>query len=247
MNKFRAIIIDDEASSRENLSLLLSRFCPEIELMTTAKNLVEGVAYIKANKIDLVFLDVEMPDYAGYEISSFFEEIDFEIIFITAYDKYAIKAFELAAIDYLLKPIDVLRLQEAVLKFSHKKELIEIKSKLNHFKKILKTSEEPTYSIHVDGYKKMLKINDILAIEGQGAYAKIYTANNNCYMVSKNIAEVEKELNFYNIFYRSHKSWIINMKEINHFSKSKYSVMLNGEIEAKISRQKIKEFLSLVG
>ncbi|MGL4597265.1 MAG: LytR/AlgR family response regulator transcription factor, partial [Bacteroidia bacterium] len=100
MNRIRAILVDDEESARDVLQNLLLRFCPEVELIAKCENILEAVELIKKEEPDLVFLDIEMPNYAGYEIVSFFEKINFQIIFITAYDQYAIRAFEIAAIDY---------------------------------------------------------------------------------------------------------------------------------------------------
>src|SRR6478735_3401789 len=114
MNTIRAILVDDEESARDVLQNLLQRFCPEVTLVAKCENVMLAVDVIKKEKPDLVFLDIQMPNYAGYEIVKFFDKVDFEIVFITAYDQYAIRAFEIAAIDYLLKPIDIDRLKLAV-------------------------------------------------------------------------------------------------------------------------------------
>ena len=99
----RTIIVDDEGSARELLKELLESFCPDVTIVGQFQNLEMAVEHIRKDTPDLVFLDVEMPRYAGYEILDFFDQIDFNIIFVTAYDKYAIKAFEVSALDYLLK------------------------------------------------------------------------------------------------------------------------------------------------
>ena len=100
MNKIKAILVDDEESARNILGNLLEKFCPEVELIGKFKNVEEAVEGINALNPELVFLDIEMPNYAGYEIINFFDEINFEMIFVTAYDKYAIKAFEVSAVDF---------------------------------------------------------------------------------------------------------------------------------------------------
>ena len=102
----KTIIIDDEKSARNVLANLLERASSDIEIVATCCDLQQGVAQIKKTKPNVAFIDVQMPNYAGYEISKFFDTIDFEIVFVTAYDQYAIKAFELNAIDYLVKPIN---------------------------------------------------------------------------------------------------------------------------------------------
>ena len=120
MSKIKAILVDDEESARDVLENLLRRFCPEIDLLDKCNNVEQAVESIKQHKPNLVFLDIEMPNYAGYELVDFFTEIDFEIIFVTAYDQYAIKAFEVSAVDYLLKPIEIERLKESVSRVSPK-------------------------------------------------------------------------------------------------------------------------------
>jgi len=109
----KAIIVDDESSARELLQELIKSYCPEIDIVASFKNLETAVDHIRMDKPDIVFLDVEMPQYSGYEILDFFDQIDFNIIFVTAYDKYAIKAFEVSALDYLLKPVEIERLKSA--------------------------------------------------------------------------------------------------------------------------------------
>ena len=118
----RTIIVDDEQSAQDVLENLLDRYCPSVQLLDKCSNVEEAVASIEKNQPDIVFLDIEMPNYAGYELVSFFETVNFDIIFITAYDHYAIKAFEVSAVDYLLKPVDIERLKSAVDKVQEKKD-----------------------------------------------------------------------------------------------------------------------------
>ena len=114
----KAIIIDDEEAARSVLSNLLKRTCPQVEILELCENVPEGVKAIHKHKPDLVFLDVEMPDYAGYELVDFFDEVNFKIIFATAYDQYALKAFEVHAVDYLLKPFSQERFDQAIEKIT---------------------------------------------------------------------------------------------------------------------------------
>ena len=115
-NTIQAIIVDDEQSARDILTNLLARFCPQVEVLGAYSNVPAAAAAIKELKPQLAFLDIEMPNYSGFEIVDFFHEVNFEMVFVTAYDQHAIKAFEVSAVDYLLKPIDIERLQSAVEK-----------------------------------------------------------------------------------------------------------------------------------
>lgn len=241
MKQIRAIIIDDEASARENLSLLLNRFCPNIEVVGTFNLLQKGVAFIKEQPIDVVFLDVEMPENAGFEIVDFFDEINFDIIFCTAYDQYAIKAFELSAIDYLLKPVDVSRLKQAGLKLLEKQIFRTSKEQVKH----INGSFRNTLKIVDKGERVFIQKTDIIAIEGQSAYSKIYTTQKN-YTASRNIAQLEEALESDRFFYRTQKSWIINLDHIQQVNKTTKTVLLSNSIEAKVSRQKAKDFYDLM-
>ena len=121
-SKIKTIVVDDEESARDVIKNLLVRFCPDIEIVDICTSVPEAVESIKIHKPQLVFLDIEMPNYAGFEIVNFFEEVNFEIVFLTAYEQYAIKAFEISAIDYLLKPISFARFSRAISKVQAKKE-----------------------------------------------------------------------------------------------------------------------------
>lgn len=241
MKSIRALIIDDEASARENLTLLLARFCPNIEVVHSCNVLRKGVDYLKKNPIDVVFLDVEMPEHAGYEIVDFFDEITFDIVFCTAYDKYAMKAFEISAIDYLLKPIDVSRLKQVVQKLTEKQQFKMTQAQVNH----LNTSFRNTLKVMNKGERVLLKKPDIIAIEAQSAYSIIYTTNKK-YTASKNIAQLEEELKEDTFFYRSQKSWMINLNCIESVNKTSRTIHLPMGIEAKVSRQKAKEFYEMI-
>lgn len=142
MKKIKAIIVDDEESARDVLENLLLRFCPEVTLVAKCSHVEEAVQTIKNTQPHLVFLDIEMPNYAGYEITEFFDELPFDIIFVTAYNQYALRAFEVSATDYLMKPIDIERLKEAVQKVVEKRSLLEYaKKRLDLLHETLETNE----------------------------------------------------------------------------------------------------------
>ncbi|MCT4580691.1 MAG: LytTR family DNA-binding domain-containing protein [Flavobacteriales bacterium] len=232
------ILIDDERSARNNLANLLQRHFPDITILAKATNLMEGVEKIKQLQPEIVFLDVEMPQYSGYEIIDFFDRIDFQIIFVTAYDKYAINAFEVNAVDYVLKPIHSSKLIDAVNKAKLKLHDQEL---LCNYEKIIqefKTGIPKTILITDNNYKQNIVIENIIAIEAQRSYANIHLNDNRKILVSKNIGYFEEELKTEQLFFRSHKSWLINIKYIINYSKTKLIVNLKGDISAKLSRYK---------
>lgn len=238
MNSLKTIIIDDEPSARENLSLLLSRFVPNVIELGSFDNLLDGVGFIKNNKVDLVFLDVDMPNFAGYEIVNFIDSIDFEIIFITAYDKYAVKAFELSATDYLLKPVDIQRLKNAVKKVENNFRLLQNSKQLEEVTQTI----SPNFKNKIKIFNKFIDPTSIVAIEAQGAYSKLYFDDQSHHLVSKSLGQLERDLSEHEFFFRSHKSWLINLNQVLKLNNSGYTIDLNCKILAKVSRYKIQEF-----
>ncbi len=241
MEKINAILVDDESSARDVLENLLLRFCPEINLLAKFSNLEQATEGIKELSPDLVFLDIEMPNYAGYEIVKFFDKINFNIIFVTAYDKYAIRAFEISAVDYLLKPIDIDRLKQAVQKCI---ELKEIKNSAERFQLLSKTLETKTLSsimISEKSYQYAIELKDIVAIEAQESYCFVHTTDKK-YTVSKNLKHFENLFTSNVNFFRTHKSWMINCDYLQNYSKSNLEINLANGLVAKLSKYKKAEF-----
>ncbi|NQX91289.1 MAG: response regulator [Flavobacteriales bacterium] len=237
----KVIIVDDEKSARDVLSNLLLKAFPKLNICSTAENVPEAAIAIKKYQPHLVFLDVEMPEYAGYEIVKFIPNINFQIIFATAYDKFAIKAFEMNAIDYLVKPIDRKRLYQAVEKAQQR---IEEQNSLANYQSLIKDIAETktsTITVPEAGNKKRIKTSDILAVSAEGAYSKIHLEKSQV-TISKNIGAMETELTMDNGFFRSHKSWLINTQHIKSYSLGKQEIILNNGTVCKLSRFKKSEF-----
>lgn len=245
MNKIRAILVDDEESARDVLENLLLRFCPKVELLKKCNNVQQAVEAIKIYQPDLVFLDIEMPNYRGYELVDFFTEINFEIIFVTAYDRYAIKAFEVSAVDYLLKPIEIDRLKESVERVSTKFNQQQSNEKINHLKDTLQQENIQSIIVSKNGNQYVLSFKDIIAIEAQESYSCIHTLSGD-YLVSKNLKHFERMLEDEKKFIRVHKSWIVNTYFILHYSKSDLTIELKASIVAKLSKYKKLEFEQLL-
>ena len=244
--KINSIIIDDERRARGILKKLLLSSAPNVEVIAEAGNLLEGVEMIKEHKPDVVFLDIDMPNYSGHEIGKFFDKIDFEIVFVTAYDTFAVKAFELAATDYLLKPIDIDRLKDAVQKLESKLESKENDLNYKVLLDSLQNKENKTIVVSFKGNKKAIKLPEIEAIEASSAYSIIHTKSGEEYMYSRNLKFFEDLFEEMEEFFRSHKSWIVNINNVSSFSKSKLLIQMESGIEAKLSKFKKAEFIQLV-
>lgn len=244
MKKMKAILVDDEESARNVLSNLLARFCPEVELCARCENVLQAVDAIETHQPDLVFLDIEMPNYSGFEIVQFFEKINFQIIFITAYEQYALKAFEIAAIDYLLKPIDIERLKNAVSRTNDRINLLEQAERLSVLKNTLQTKQLENLVVSDRGQQHILPLNDIIAIEAMESYCTIHTVKRQ-FTVSKNLKFYENMLEENNQFIRSHKSWLLNVQKVERYSKTELSVEMTNGLMTKLSKYKKNEFESM--
>lgn len=242
MKQYKTIIVDDEESARNILSSLLAVHGPQFNIVAQSEDLEDAVAQIKEHQPDIVFLDIEMPDYAGYEITSFIEKPDFEIIFVTAYDHYAVKAFELSAVDYLLKPIDIQRLKQALEKFQQKNESNNNSANYQVLVESLQENAVKKIVVQVNGGQTVIAVNDIVAIEAQESYSLIHTIRGEKHLYSKNLKHFESLLDQNSNFVRTHKSWLINTNYLEKYSKSKLSIVLETGIEAKLSKYKKEMF-----
>ncbi len=242
MKTIKALIVDDEAAARDVLNNLLLRITSSIEVIGTAHDVPDAVSKINSLKPDVVFLDVQMPNYAGYEIVNFFDEINFEIVFVTAYDQYAIKAFELSAIDYLVKPINRLRLKEAIEKLEQKVTQKDVIENYEVLLESLKGKDLGKMVISELGGKHIIQLKDIIAIEAKGAYSHLYFENGKPLLVSKNLKHFESTLPENSVFFRSHKSWIINLEHIEQLVKSKGEIQMTNNIQARLSKYRIPDF-----
>lgn len=242
MNTIKAIIVDDEVDARKVLGSLINMSKIHVDILAQCTNVPEAVSAIKQYAPDVVFLDVQMPDYAGYEIINFFDEINFEIVFVTAYDEFALKAFELSAIDYLVKPISRGRLNETLKRLSEKlrdkNNLLEYGVLLDN----LKSQESKKIVIKGSSENKILNLQDIICIKGEGSYSLIYLKNTEKITVSKNLKYFEKTLPANTFFFRSQKSWIVNLLEVNSYNLRKGNLNMSNDLQAKISINRVEEF-----
>lgn len=241
MQKIKAILVDDEEGARDVLENLLLRFCPDVTLIAKCENVLQAVEVINAEQPDLVFLDIEMPNYSGFEIVTFFKEINFKIIFVTAYDQYAIKAFKVAAIDYLLKPVDIEDLKHAVLRVAQQKNIEQQSQRLSLLSDTLENKQLKNIIITDKGQQNIIIIDSIIAIEAQESYCNIHTSDKT-YVASKNLKHFETILENIPQFLRVHKSWLVNKDYVKHYSKSDLSIQLSNGLITKLSKYKKAEF-----
>lgn len=241
MHRIKAILVDDEESARDVLENLLRRFCPDVELLAKCVDVPQAAEAIGRLKPDLVFLDIRMPNYAGYELVRFFEDIDFEMIFVTAHDQYAIRAFEVAAVDYLLKPIDIARLQAAVARAKVNFDRKQQAERMQLLSNTLASNTIQNILVHERGSQHVVQLAHVVAIEAQESYCIVHTEARK-YVVSKNLKHFETMLATVPDFFRVHKSWLVNLQHLQHYNKAEMSIHLRPGLVAKLSKYKVAGF-----
>jgi two-component system LytT family response regulator len=245
----KAIIIDDELSGREVLKKLVEVNCPDVTIVNTLSSIETGLNSIKDDKPDLVFLDIQMPAGSGFDLLNQLEKIDFEIIFVTAHDTFAVKAFKYSAVDYLLKPIKVAELIEAVnkasLRMNSNNSMDRIKfmlDKVNPDKKIFRNNKILLPTL---GGFDIIEVSEITYCKSESNYTRFNFGDGKSLVVSKTLKEFESIL-LENNFFRIHRSYIINLNCIAKYNKGKGGevVMKDGAV-LEVSREKKDEFLKL--
>lgn len=213
----KAILIDDEEHCRESLSIQLTRYCPEVSLLTVCSSAAEGLKAIEHYQPDVVFLDVEMPRMNGFELLQQFTEIPFGIIFTTGYDAYAIKAIRFSALDYLLKPIDKDELIEAIAKVYAKpaptinQQFDILLEKLGGKPVKLQRIALPS----LEGFE-LVQLDTILRCESDSNYTYVYLKNGRKILVARTLKEIEELLDGHS-FLRVHHSHVVNLNEIERY------------------------------
>lgn len=243
---YKVIIIDDEPPARGLLRGMIAEFFPEFEVVADCENLPSGVLAIKAYKPDLVLLDIEMPGRSGLEILDYFkpEEVDFGIIFTTAYNQYAIKAFKLSAVDYLLKPLGVEDLEDSLNRFKQKKnqssnEIAALKGILNPGSPISKLAIPSSNSL------LFVDLENIRYFKADSSYTEIYFGDGQKQLVSRTLKNFEEALEGNPLFFRCHKSYMVNLKKVEAFVKSDGGYLQIDSDKIPISSERVSMLLEL--
>lgn len=244
----RAIIIDDESSSRNALRQKLMNHCAEVNIIAECENGEQGIKSIEENKPDIIFLDVEMPRMNGFTMLQQLNEHDFEIIFITAYDHYAIKAIRFSALDYLVKPVEVSDLRIAVAKAAAKRKKRSGNQSLETLLHNLTKNKKEQHRIAIPSMEglQFVEITDIVYLEAQSNYTIFWLTENKKITVSKTLKDFE-ELLPQNIFFRIHHSYIININHIDRYIKGDGGqVLMKNGVLLDVARRKKEEFMKAI-
>jgi len=244
----KAIIIDDEKRARHLLSNLITTHCSSILSIEEAQDLASGVERIKASKPDIVFLDIEMPKQSGLEILEYFQgEIDFKIIFVTAYNQYAIEAFKLSAVDYLLKPVDTSELKTAVEKAVEAIKSNNLNDQLHKLRASLRQLSIDKIALEIPKGIMFASHNDILYFEADGMYTNVQLIDGKTKTICKPLKHFVEQLEKNAMFFKCHRSYLINLKYVDELVKDDGDYLLmSNQKRIPISKSKHDQFIEVV-
>jgi two-component system LytT family response regulator len=238
MQKIRAIIVDDEPNARRALRGLLEENFTQVEILADCKNVPEAVKSINKHKPDLVFLDIAMPGYSGFELLDFFDDqhLSFKIVFVTAYSEHSLRAFETSAVDYILKPVRLEHMARALKKVSvdaHVNENQQYKVLKDNFsnqsdKKIVLQTAETIF---------VVRMEDIIYLQADGSYTRFYTTSHGVLTITKKLIDFEY-LEESGPFFRTHRSYIVNLNHIKKVDKKEFIVIMNNDAEVYLAQDK---------
>jgi two-component system, LytTR family, response regulator len=241
----KVIIIDDEVHCITTLKWTLKEYCQDVQVVATARNGSAGILAIEEHNPDLVFLDVEMPVMNGIDMLLHFDDVKFDVVFTTAYDRYAVKAIKLSALDYLLKPIDKDELIAAVGKVIDKQTLIS-KQQLGTMQEMHRTKITNKIALSTLSGLQFVNLDDLVRLEGDGSYCHFILKDKSKITLSKKLGEAEDILKDDTNFFRAHKSHIINLRYVEKYIRGDGGIIVMEDgTSIALSRNKKDEFLNL--
>jgi two-component system LytT family response regulator len=243
----KAVLIDDEKIIIESLGMLLSEHCPDVEVIATADSYREGIRILDEYQPDLIFLDIEMPHGSGFELLERFPDRNFDVIFVTAHSHYAIKAFKFSAVDYILKPVDIQELIQAVGRIKRYRNLERnTTQRYRILQENLKAPGPTRLAVPTSKGMDFIHIDDILRIQADGRYSTIFTRDNRNILVARNLGQYSKLLSDGN-FFRSHHSHLINIDHIKKYlHRDGGTIILRDGSRVPLARSRKADFLRIM-
>jgi two-component system LytT family response regulator len=250
MKKIRAVVIDDEFYNRGLISKLVIKSHSGFEIVGTAEDIEDGYELINSLQPDLIFLDIKMPGGSGFDLLRKFENPSFEVVFVTGFDEYARQAFEFNALDYILKPIDSVKLKKTLDKVYHR--IFNQLSTTDNLKEITKlyhinSAELSKIPIHVKDKVVLLAINDIISIQSEDGYTVFTDIYFNKYISAKSLCDFEFIFDAIPHFVRLHKSIYVNSNYVKHYTKGQICIITMADNSTfEVSRRKKAEILAFL-
>lgn len=242
----KIIIVDDEPDAVEALKNIINRLDENYTVSASSNNPHEAVGLILQHKPDVVFLDIEMPEMTGFELVETLPEINFEIIFATAFEHYALQAIKNNAVDYIVKPISVSDISNALNKAEIKIKKAPSGSK-NYAQLLqdLEKNKQDRIKINTTNGWEFLVLDELIRIEADGVYTKAMMQNSDPLIITKPIKKLEEELSR-KYFFRTHRSHLINVKQVIRFDSSQNSIIMSDNSKVPLARRRNKAFNDLL-
>ncbi|MEM1319528.1 MAG: LytTR family DNA-binding domain-containing protein [Bacteroidota bacterium] len=241
----KAIIVEDEDNSRITLFNMITNFCEGVKVVEQVDSVKTAVTAIREYQPDLVFLDIEMPEQNGFKLFDYFESPDFDIIFTTAYNQYAVRAFRFAAIDYLLKPINLEELRESIKKVAEKRQYEKSSRRINLLRENLNNFINKLALPTNDGYI-FIELKEIIHCEAQGNYTVFHLISSDKVVISKTLKVYSELLEEFN-FFRINRSNLINLNHVRKYGRQKSPMItLSSGVSLVLSETRKKEFLERI-
>jgi two-component system, LytTR family, response regulator len=241
----RTLVVDDEPHAVQSIRILLEENCPNVSIVGLYTNSTEALKFIQNNGFDLLLLDIDMPFLNGFELLNKIENVNFKVIFVSAYDQYAIKAFRFSAFDYLLKPVDESDLKNAIDKLEKLNNTLPQASHYQYLFDLFNKNNQPAKKITLptlEGFE-FVEIADIIRCESDSNYTKVFIQNTPTKLISRTLKEVEETLSNLN-FMRVHNSHIINKNHVKKYVKSDGGyILMSDNAQIPISRTRKDEVI----
>jgi two-component system LytT family response regulator len=246
MQKTKALIVDDEPNARIALRGLLEENFPDVEILAECKDVPDAVKAIHKFKPGLVFLDIDMPGYSGFELLEFFDEnhITFKIIFVTAYSEYSLRAFETSAVDYILKPVRLDHLSRALKKMTQAEQNNENRN-LQVLKDNFSPHAEKKIVLQTAETIFVVRLDDIIYLQAEGSYTRFHTTSHGVLTITKKLIDFEY-LEQTGPFFRTHRSYIVNLNQIKKVDKKDFLLVMNNDAEVYLAQDKKNQLLEKI-
>ena len=239
------LIIDDEPKVQKSIEMIIKQYCPQLNVVGTASSALEGIKEINCKKPNLVLLDIEMPHGTGFDLLEGIANPDFQVIFITAYNQYAVKAFKYSAVDYLLKPIDIEEFVAAVNRVE-KNLQNPVGQRFDVLLENIKSNNLSKIAIPTSDGLEYISVNSIMYLEAERSYCYIFMENDKKMLVSRSLSDIEKLIES-DTFFRCHKSFLVNLEFVKKYVRFDGGyIVLNNNKRIDISRRKKDEFTEVM-
>lgn len=243
----KTILIDDEPTALKGLIMELQNFSDKIEIVTTFSNAANAVSFLEKEEVEVVFLDMEMPEMDGLTFLEHYPERNFEVVFTTAHSSYAIDAVKSEAVDYLLKPIDaeelqhcIERLEKKIIKTNFSMQLVHAIDKLSQI-----SNTNRKIRLNYDGKIEFYQPDELVYFEASGNYTKVFKEDGTQILLTKKMKQLEEELPT-DLFFRIHNSFIVNLSKIKSFYKNEGFILLENNVQLPVAKQRRSNILGKI-